>query len=84
MAELSDGGVCNAFVGATPGHKVLAGQLDRMTVYYQGVYKLHASYQGVKGVDSLPLNPGVNGVHMHAERRLDVPTAAAPLSQAEA
>ena len=80
MAELSDGGVCNAFVGATPGHKVLAGQLDRMTLYYQGVYKLHASYQGVKGVDSLPLN----GVHMHAERRLDAPTAEAPLSQAEA
>tara|TARA_B100000795_G_scaffold253079_1_gene223056 strand:- start:133 stop:375 length:243 start_codon:yes stop_codon:yes gene_type:complete len=80
MAELSDGGVCNAFVGATPGHKVLAGQLDRMTVYYQGVYKLHASYQGVKGVGSLPLK----GVYMHTERRLNAPTAEPPLSQAEA
>jgi len=44
MVELSDGGVCNAFVGATPGHKLLTRQLDRMTVYYQGAYKLHASY----------------------------------------
>ena len=38
MAELADGGVCNAVVATAPRHPVLRAQLDFMAAHYQGVY----------------------------------------------